>query len=77
MSDAVLQLGASAKGIEALEHIMRNTSQSQMSSDGQPAQSLGEDELRSMMQDPRYWNPTKRDPSYVRKVEEGFSKVYR
>ena len=77
VSDAVLQLGASAKGIEALEHIMRNTSQSQMSSDGQPAQSLGEDELRSMMQDPRYWNPTKRYPSYVRKVEEGFSKVYR
>jgi len=77
MSDAVLQLGSSAKGIEALEHIMRNTGQQQMSAEGQPAQALDENELRTMMQDPRYWNPTKRDPAYVRKVEEGFSKVYR
>ena len=56
---------------------MRNTGQQQMSAEGQPAQALDENELRTMMQDPRYWNPTKRDPAYVRKVEEGFSKVYR
>lgn len=77
VSDAVMQLGSTAKGIEALEHMMRHAGQTQMSGDTQPAVSMGEDDLRTMMQDPRYWNPTKRDPAYVRKVEEGFSKIYR
>lgn len=77
VADAVMQLGSSAKGIEALELIMQRTGQTPMSGDTAPVQSLDEGELRTMMQDPRYWNPTKRDPAYVRKVEEGFSKVYR
>jgi hypothetical protein len=77
MSDAVLQLGSTAQGIEALEHIMANTTQTQMASSSQPAQSMDEDHLRTMMKDPRYWNPAKRDPAYVRQVEEGFSKIYR
>jgi hypothetical protein len=28
------------------------------------------------MKDERYWSMTKRDPNYVRQVEEGFQKLY-
>ena len=76
-NEVVMTIGQTAKGIEALEFLMQNMQGSSVSRDGQPAMRMSEDELRTMMQDPRYWNPVKRDAAYVKKVEEGFSQIYR
>ena len=35
---------------------------------------LSDDELRRMMRDPKYWRDM--DPEYVRKIENGFKKLY-
>lgn len=75
--DAILGLGASAKGIEALEFLMSQMSASSMAGNTGAIQPLNESDLQSMMKDERYWNPAKRDNAYVQKVQEGFSKLYR
>ena len=75
--DAILGLGASAKGIEALEFLMSQMSASSMAGNTGAIQPLNEGDLQSMMKDERYWNPVKRDNAYVQKVQEGFSKLYR
>ena len=75
--DAILEIGSTAKGIEALEFIMANMSQSSVSGTNEPISQTNEGDLRSMMMDDRYWNPAKRDPAFVKKVQDGFSKLYR
>ena len=77
LSDAVLTLGQSANGIEALEFLMDKLSGANMSGNAQPAQQLSEADLRSMMKDERYWNNAKRDPAFVKQVDDGFSRVFR
>lgn len=37
---------------------------------------LSREKLRAMMQDPRYHDPLKRDPEYVKKVRKGFETLY-
>lgn len=74
--DAILQIGATAGGIEALEYMM-SQSGSSVGGQSQPVQQVNHNDLQSMMQDERYWNPAKRDAGYVQKVQEGFSKLYR
>lgn len=76
-NDVLIGIGQTAKGIEALEYIMSNMQQQSVSPDGQSASRISEDDLKSMMQDPRYWNPVKREQGFVKKVEEGFSQLYR
>jgi hypothetical protein len=39
-------------------------------------QQISEGDLKSMMMDDRYHNPTKRDPEFVKMVEQGFKKIY-
>lgn len=75
--DAILGMGATAKGIEALEYLMGQMSSSSLAGNTGAVQPLNEAELQSMMRDERYWNPAKRDNAYVQKVQEGFSKLYR
>ena len=75
--DAILSLGATAQGIQALEFLMDQMGSSSMSGNTAPIQPLNEADLQSMMKDERYWNPAKRDNAYVQKVQEGFSKLYR
>lgn len=75
--EAIMGLGASAKGIEALEFLMSQMSESSVGGNSAPIQPLNEADLQSMMKDERYWNPAKRDNAYVQKVQEGFSKLYR
>lgn len=76
LGDAILVLGQSAQGIQALEYIMEKTNNSSVSPDIQPTGQITEADLRSKMQDPRYWNPSKRDPAFVKEIEDGFSKLY-
>jgi hypothetical protein len=37
---------------------------------------MTEQTLREMMQDDRYHNPARRDPHFIKQVEEGFRKLY-
>ena len=55
---------------------MEKTNSSSVSPDIQPTGKITEADLRSKMQDPRYWNPSKRDPAFVKEIEDGFSKLY-
>lgn len=39
-------------------------------------QALGLEELRSMIRDPRYHDPSRRDPSFVARVDKGFQRLF-
>ena len=41
-----------------------------------PAASLTPQRLREMMRDPRYFDPARRDPDFVRQVQQGFESLY-
>lgn len=45
-----------------------------MSREDAQTSSGGEQELQSMMRDPRYWKT--RDPAFVAQVTEGFRRMY-
>ena len=72
-------LGATAEGIEALERMMQTTieSVSRANTVAQPERPLTLDDVRNMMKDKRYYDPKERDASFVRKVDDAFSRLYR
>jgi hypothetical protein len=76
-ADQIELLGQSAKGIKMLEHLMSQSQQTSPQGQFVAPQTTNENQLKTMMQDPRYWNPAQRDPNYVKQVQEGFSKLYR
>ena len=76
-ADQIKLLGQSAQGIKMLEHLMSQSQQTSPQGQFVAPQTTNEDQLKTMMQDPRYWNPAQRDPNYVKQVQEGFSKLYR
>lgn len=41
-----------------------------------PGQGLTPQRLREMMRDPRYHDPSRRDPDYVRQVQQGFESLF-
>jgi hypothetical protein len=41
-----------------------------------PSSQITEDSLRTMQKDERYWNPQKRDPQYVKQVQDSYQKLY-
>lgn len=43
---------------------------------GTHSPALTEQDLRTMMRDPRYSDPYQRDPAYVKKIEDGFKQLY-
>ena len=73
---AIERLCETADGIKVLEHIMENMREAGPSSTSTPVQQISEGDLKSMMMDDRYHNPTKRDPEFVKMVEQGFKKIY-
>lgn len=74
--DAVERMCETAEGVMVLETIMEALGQAAPSQESVPSLQVSEDQLRSMMNDDRYHNPAKRDPNFVRQVEEGFKKIY-
>ena len=72
-------LGSSAQGVEALERIIESQREgiSRSGNVAQPERALTLDDVRSMMKDRRYFDSRERDPSFVRKVDEAFSRLYR
>ena len=72
----IANLCATAEGVKAMETVMNALKTTTSIGDATPTGQQSEDGLREMMKDERYWNMSKRDPSYVRQVEEGFQKLY-
>src|SRR6056300_1987121 len=70
-------VASTAEGVKAIEEIMKMTKDSPMPTT--PTQvSVTPDlvDLKSMMNDPRYYDSNRRDPAYVKRVEELFEKAY-
>lgn len=73
---AIERMCESAEGIMALEVIMDQMKDGSFSDTTSPTNAINADSLQSMMQDDRYHNQVKRDPAFVKQVEEGFKKLY-
>ena len=64
---------ATPQGIRAVYAMMQSMEPSIETDDG-ASKNLTDDMLRRMMRDPKYWRD--QDPEYVRKIENGFKKLY-
>lgn len=73
---AIERMCESHEGIIALEVIMEAMKDGNFAGDTQSASNVGERELQQMMNDPRYYDSTRRDPVFVKQVEDGFRKIY-
>lgn len=73
----IMRLGETAEGVQLLEHFMGAMNNENVGGDAAPVAGLSQDDLRTMMRDPRYWDAARRDPGYIKQVDEGFSKLYK
>jgi hypothetical protein len=73
---AIERMCETHEGIVALEHIMEAMKDGSFSGSTSPMPRMNEQTLREMMQDDRYHHPARRDPHFVKQVEEGFRKLY-
>ena len=73
---AIERMCETADGVLALEHIMEKLKAPSMIGEGSSSRQITEESLRSMQQDERYWNPQKRDPSYVKQIQDSYQKLY-
>jgi len=74
--DAIERMCETADGVMALETIMNAMRDTSPTTGSTPSAQVSEDQLRQMMMDDRYHNPAKRDPNFVKMVEDGFKKIY-
>jgi hypothetical protein len=77
LSHEIMRLGETAEGVELLEYFMGKLEGGGISGEATSPTVMGLDELRTMMRDPRYFDPARRDPGYVKQVDEGFAKLYK
>ena len=73
---AIERLCESAEGIVALEVMMEAMKDGSFTQTANPASGTSEADLREMMKDERYWNASKRDNDFIKKVDAGFKKIY-
>jgi len=73
---AIERMCETHEGIIALEAIMEAVRDGGYSDETSSPDRISDSSLREMMQDERYWNPVRRDPAFIKKVEEGFAKLY-
>ena len=73
---AIERMCEGADGIIALEHLMEKLKGPSMIGEASTSSQITEDSLRTMQKDERYWNPQKRDPNYVKQVQESYQKLY-
>ncbi len=71
--DAYDALCASPQGIQSIYKMMQSM-EPDVQTDGMSAKKLSDSDLRRMMRDPKYWRDA--DPEYIRKIENGFKKLY-
>ena len=76
--NAISGFAATAEGVKALEEVMKLTKDSNMpTTQTQVDVSADIDDLKSMLKDPRYWDSSRRDPAYVKRVTELYEKAYK
>ena len=72
-SDAFEELCSTPQGIQGIYKMMQSLEPNVLT-DKNATENLTDDMLRDMMRDPKYWRD--QDPEYVRKIENGFKKLY-
>lgn len=73
---AIERMCETHEGILAIEAVMEAVRDNGYTEPAATPSGMDEASLREMMKDDRYWNPRDRDPAFIRKVEEGFKKLY-
>ncbi len=72
-ASAFEELCATPQGIQGVYKMMQSLEPTVLT-DKNTTENLSDDMLRNMMRDPKYWRD--QDPEYVRKIENGFKKLY-
>jgi hypothetical protein len=72
-TDAFNEMCASPQGIQGLYKMMQSM-EPHVETDTGDTKNLTDDDLRRMMHDPKYWRD--HDAEYIRKIENGFKKLY-
>lgn len=72
-ADAFAELCATPQGIQGVYKMMQSFEPNVLTNKN-ATEILSDDMLRDMMRDPKYWRD--QDPEYVRKIENGFKKLY-
>jgi hypothetical protein len=66
-------LSTTYEGVLAMHRMMAN-GEPGLGGAGAPAPEIGEDDLKRLMADPKYWR--QRDPATIAKVQDGFKRLY-
>ena len=72
-ASAFEELCATPQGIQGIYKMMQSFEPNVLT-DKNATENLTDDMLRDMMRNPKYWRD--QDPEYVRKIENGFKKLY-
>ncbi len=72
-ASAFEELCATPQGIQGVYKMMQSL-EPDVLTDKNATENLSDDMLRNMMSDPKYWRD--QDPEYIRKIENGFKKLY-
>jgi len=76
--NTIANLASTAEGVKVVEELMKLNKDSNMpTSNTQVDAQATQDDLKAMLNDPRYWDSNKRDPGYVRRVTELYEKAYK
>ena len=71
--DAFDELCSTPQGIQSVYKMMQSM-EPDVKTDKNETQNLTDSDLRRMMRDPKYWRDN--DVEYIRKIENGFKKLY-
>jgi hypothetical protein len=71
--DVLDSLSSSYDGVMTLFQMMKSKNPS-FNGSGNASNAIGENDLKSMMRDPKYWR--EKDPAFIAKVTEGFESLY-
>ena len=75
--NAFSKVAVTAEGVKAVEELMKlNKDSSMPTSQTAIEASPSADDLKSMLNDPRYWDTSKRDPAYVKRVTDLYEKTF-
>lgn len=73
---ALQRIGQDPDGIKLMERMMGFNGSGGDGGSGDPPPEITLDSLREMQRDPKYWDNARRDPAFVKKVEDGYKKLY-
>jgi len=73
---ALQAIGTSPDGIKLMERLAGLSGNMEGETPPQKQETLTLDKLRSMQQDPRYFDPAQRDPAFIQQVTDGYEKLY-